>query len=83
MIGKLKFIFGDFLHALHRFWLECIGGVFLALGILFTLSAIQQYRDYVKAPGAGMMSFGLTAFFSGLMLVFALESFWKARKPRE
>jgi hypothetical protein len=82
VIEKFKIAFADFLHSLHRFWLEVIGGVFLALGVLFTFSAIKEYREYVKAPENGMLSLGLTAFFSCLMIFFALESFWRSRKSR-
>ncbi|PYS26641.1 MAG: hypothetical protein DMG11_19185 [Acidobacteria bacterium] len=82
MIEKFKIAFADFLHSLHRFWLEVIGGVFLALGVVFTFSAIKEYREYLKTPENGILSVGLTVFFSFLMLLFALESFWKSRKPR-
>ena len=82
MIEKFKIAFADFLHSLHRFWLEVIGGVFLALGVVFTFSAIKEYREYVKTPENGITSLGLTVFFSFLIIFFALESFWKSRKPR-
>jgi len=42
MAGKLKLIFGDFLRTLRQLWLEFIGGIFLALGVLFILAAIQE-----------------------------------------
>jgi hypothetical protein len=82
MSQKLRVIFGDFLRALRQLWLECIGGVFLALGILFIIAAIQEYRKYAAEPEIGSGRFLLVAFSSGLMLFFALESFWKARKSR-
>lgn len=82
MSQKLKVMFGDFLRALRQLWLECIGGVFLALGILFSLAAIQEYRKYVSSPEIGSGRFLLVAFSSGIMFFFALESFWKARKSR-
>ena len=78
---KLKIIFADFLHALHQFWLEIIGGVFLGFGLLFVVTAIREYRKYVST-GDGMFSLAMAAFFSALMLLFALDSFRKARKPR-
>ena len=82
MIGKLKIIFGDFLRTLRQLWLEFIGGIFLALGVLFILAAIQEYRRYIKAPEIGSGRFLLVLISSGVMLFFALESFWKSRKPR-
>ena len=82
MSQKLKVIFGDFLRALRQLWLECIGGIFLGLGILFVLAAVQEYRKYLRAPEIGTGRFLLVAFSSGVMFFFALESFWKARKSR-
>ena len=82
MKEKLRIIFGDFLKALRQFWLEAMGGVFRAFGLLFTYEAIREYRKYVRAPDRGITMFAVEVFFSGLMLIFALDSFWKARKPR-
>jgi hypothetical protein len=82
MSQKLRVIFADFLRTLRQLWLECIGGIFLGLGILFILAAVQEYRKYVHAPEIGTGRFLLVLLSSGVMLFFALESFWKARKPR-
>ena len=82
MSGKLRIIFGDFLKALRQLWLECIGGMFLLLGIVFVLSAVQEYRKYASSPEIGSGRFLLVVFSSGVMFFFALESFWKARKSR-
>jgi hypothetical protein len=83
MSGKLRIIFADFLRSLRQLWLEVLGGIFLAFGLLFIVTAIQEYRKYVSTPEYGMSSMILALFFSGVMLLFALESFWKARKPRQ
>jgi hypothetical protein len=82
MSQNLRVIFSDFLKTLRQLWLECIGGIFLAIGILLILDVIREYRKYVDAPEAGAGRLLLLAFSSGLMLFFALESFWKARKSR-
>jgi hypothetical protein len=82
MSQKLKFIFRDFLAALRQLWLECIGGIFLGLGLLFVFAAVQEYRKYVNSPEIGTGRLLLVAISSGVMFFFALESFWKARKPR-
>ena len=79
---KLKNIFGEFLKALRQLWLEFIGGIFLALGLLFILAAVQEYRKYLNSPEVGTGRFLLVVLSSGVMLFFALESFWKARKSR-
>jgi len=82
MSGKLKIIFGDFLRTLRQLWLEFIGALFLALGLMFVLAAIQEYRKYVQSPevGTGRLIMVLVSF--GVMLFFGLESFWKSRRPR-
>ena len=82
MIGKLKIVFADFLRTLRQLWLELIGGIFLALGVLFILAAIQEYRKYVQSPGVGSGRFLMVLVSSVVMLFFALESFWKSRKSR-
>ena len=82
MSGKLRYMFRDFLGSLHRFWLEMIGILFLTFTVMFIVTAVQEYRKYVVTPEYGVLSFLLAVFFSGLMLLFALHSFWKARKIR-
>jgi Ca2+/Na+ antiporter len=82
MSGKIRIIFGDFFKALHQLWLELVGGIFLALGVVLVLAAIQEYRKYLSAPEIGTGRFLLVLLSSVVMLFFALESFWKARKSR-
>jgi hypothetical protein len=82
MSGKFKIIFGDFLRTLRQLWLEFIGAMFLALGAIFGIAAIQEYRRYLHSPGVGTGRFILVLISSGVMFFFALESFWKSRKPR-
>jgi hypothetical protein len=79
---KLRIIFGDFLRTLRQLWLEFIGGIFLALGIVFILAAVQEYRRYLRVPGTGAGRFVMVLISSGVMIFFALESFWKSRKSR-
>ena len=82
MSVKLEIIFSDFLKTLRQLWLEFVGGIFLALGILFILAAVQEYRKYVQSPALGTGRFMVVVFSSVVMLFFALESFWKSRKSR-
>ena len=79
---KLKVIFADFFKALRQLWLECLGGIFLGLGILFGLAAIQEYRTYIGSPDVGTGRLLLVLGSSAVMFFFALDSFWKARKSR-
>jgi hypothetical protein len=82
IMGKLKLIFADFLRTLRQLWLEFIGGIFLAMGVLFILAAVQEYRKYIRSPELGTGRFLMVLVSSIVMLFFALESFWKSRKPR-
>jgi hypothetical protein len=82
MNQKFKIIFADFLKTLRKLWLECIGGIFLLLGLVFVAAAIQEYQKYISAPELGSGRFLLVIASSAVMFFFALESFWKARKPR-
>ena len=77
---RLRVIFADLIKTLRQLWLQFIGGIFLALGILFILAAIQEYRRYVNSPEIGTGRFVLVLLSSGVMLFFGLESFWKSRK---
>jgi hypothetical protein len=82
MKERLKIIFGDFLRAVRQLWLEFIGGIFLLLGVVFIVAAVQEYRKYVTTPEIGTGRFFLVLLSSAVMLFFALESFWRARKSR-
>jgi hypothetical protein len=80
MKEKLTIIFGDFLSALRRFWLEAMGGVFLAFGLILGWAALREYFN--AADGRVSFMLATEAFFAGLMIFFALDSFLRARKPR-
>jgi hypothetical protein len=82
MIGKFKIIFADFLKTLRQLWLEFIGGIFVALGVLFILAAVKEYRAYIQSPELGTGRFLMVLLSSLVMIFFGLESFWKSRKPR-
>jgi hypothetical protein len=79
---KLKIIFGDFLRTLRQLWLQFVGGIFVAMGVLFILAAVQEYRRYVQTPALGSGRFLMVLLSSVVMLFFGLESFWKSRKSR-
>ena len=82
MASKFKIIFADFLKTLRQLWLEFIGGIFVALGVLFILAAVKEYRQYVQTPEVGTGRFLMVLGSSVVMIFFGLESFWKSRKPR-
>ena len=80
MKQKLRIIFGDFLNALHRFWLEVMGGVFLAFGLMLGWAAVREY--FTVSEGRVTTMFATEGIFAALMIFFALDSFLRARKPR-
>ena len=49
---------------------------------LFQIVSCEEYRKYVRTPEIGAGRFYLVLVSSGVMIFFALESFWKSRKPR-
>ena len=82
MAGKLRIIFGDFFRSLHQLWLEVIGALFLALGVIFGFSAFQEYQKLGQAEHAGPWVVVSAAVLSLLTIAFGIHSFWKARKLR-
>ena len=80
MKQKLKIIFGDFLNALHRFWLEVMGGVFLAFGVMLGWAAVREYYSVSERRVTTMLA--TEGIFAALMIFFALDSFMRARKSR-
>jgi len=98
MPGKLKLIFADFLRSARKLWLEMMGGMFLALAALFSWNTFSTYRrestralseaalesgpSVVDALHSMVASWKMMAIFSVLLLLFSLQSFWKARNIR-
>ena len=80
MKQKLKTIFGDFLAALHSFWLEVMGGIFLMFGLMLGWAAVREYLSVSERRITTMLA--TEGFFACLMIFFALDSFLRARKPR-
>jgi uncharacterized membrane protein len=80
MSGRFKTAFKDTIRVLHTFALEVIGGFFLALAIIGVTSVVQEYRRFVDDADVGLWRTLLALGFSLAMLVFGLQSFWKARK---
>ena len=80
MKQKLKIIFGDFLTALHSFWLEVMGGIFLMFGLMLGWAAVREYLSVSERRITTMLA--TEGFFACLMIFFALDSFLRARKPR-
>ncbi|MBI4464029.1 MAG: hypothetical protein HY647_04935 [Acidobacteria bacterium] len=65
---------------LHRLWLEVTGVLFFALAVFFLSSILRDWRAY-QAGGALWKPLG-GLLFMGMMAVFGVYSFWKARRLR-
>ena len=82
MTGKLRVIFGDTIRSVRRVLLEVLAMFFVALAVLGIGSIVEEYRKYSGAPEDGIWRLGMSALFASVMLIFALHTFWKARKLR-
>ena len=82
MTAKLKLIFGDAIRSLRRLWLEVMAAFFVALAVIGITSVVDEYRKYLSAPDSGILRLSMSVLFSSVMLIFALHTFWKARKFR-
>ena len=60
-------------------WNQAIGALFVVLALPALFKAFQLYRDLAADP-KNSFSFGLTLFFSAVMLFFGVASFLKARR---
>jgi TRAP-type C4-dicarboxylate transport system permease small subunit len=78
MSGRFRTAFRTSFRALHQLTLQVLGTLFLAFGVVLGAEALRQFRLYTSDE----VSLGwvlLSVLFSLLMLVFAAQSFWKAR----
>ena len=82
MAGKLRLLFSDFFRSVHQLWLEVIGALFLALGVVFAISAFQEYRKISEAGSSGSWAVASAGVLSFVTFAFGIHSFWKARKLR-
>ena len=64
---------------MHVLWNEIIGLLFLSIAVIATPSAYRQIRNFDGEPQS-LFRMVLSCTFAGIMLVFGLGSFWRARK---
>jgi hypothetical protein len=82
MAAKLRLIFADAIRSARRLWLEVTGTFFVALALIGITSIVDEYRKYSIDPEAGILRLSMSIIFASAMLIFALHTFWKARKIR-
>lgn len=68
--------------AAERVFHVLVGLVFLFLTLLGATVAFAEWQYYQKSPSVGWVRFGLLAGFTGLLFIFCLYSFLKARSVR-
>lgn len=77
---------GDFIRKwflqAQRLFHMLIGLAFLFLSVAGATVSLKLWGDYRKSPQEGLLSFGMVAGFTVLLIVFCLYSFAKARSVR-
>jgi hypothetical protein len=64
---------------IRTLWNEMVGFVFLCLALIPAPRAIRQWHDY-STTGKGLSRLLVYFVFIGLMAIFAVQSFLRARK---
>jgi uncharacterized BrkB/YihY/UPF0761 family membrane protein len=81
-LGRLGNLIGRwFLHAQRMFHM-LVGLVFLVLAVAGATVAFKLWGDYRRSPAQGLLTFGMVASFTVLLLFCCLYSFAKARSVR-
>jgi di/tricarboxylate transporter len=62
---------------------QLIGLFFLLLGVSAAVATWHEYQRYTPEVSSSVVRFYTTAAFSVLLLVFAVNSFWRVRGLRK
>lgn len=81
-MGKLGDLLGTWLRHAERIFHTLVGFVFLALTLAGATVSFAEWQYYEQSPSLGWARFALLAGFTGLLFVFCLYSFLKARNVR-
>lgn len=79
MAGRFRTAFRTSFRALHTLMLQVLGTLFLAFGVVLGAEALRLYRLYGSDEGSSVWVMLSMFFFTLLMLIFSVQSFWKAR----
>lgn len=81
-MGKLGELLDRWLRHAERLFHMLVGLVFLVLTVAGAGVSFTEWQSYQRAPSVGLVRFGLLAGFTGLLFIFCLYSFLKARSVR-
>ena len=81
-MSKLGVLMKRWLRAAERSFHMLVGIAFLFLTMLGAHVSFNEWLDYLKSPSVGLVRFGLLASFTGLLFLFSLYSFLRARSVR-
>jgi cytochrome b subunit of formate dehydrogenase len=81
-LSKLEELLERWMRNAKRLFHFAIGLVFLVLTFAGASVSFAEWRYYEHSPSVGLVRFGLLAGFTGLLFIFCLYSFLKARSVR-
>jgi uncharacterized membrane protein len=81
-LSKLAELLDRWLRHAKRLFHLTIGLIFLLLTLAGASVSFAEWRYYEQSPSVGLVRFGLLAGFTGLLFIFSLYSFLKARSVR-
>ena len=82
VLSKLAELAKSWMHRLERIFHVLVGLIFLFLTLAGVTVSLAEWQSYQRTPSVGLVRFGLLAGFTGLLFIFALYSFLKARSVR-
>lgn len=75
----VRHVLPQIIKPIRTLWNELIGFIFLSLAIIPIPRTIHHWRDYSQT-GQGLFRLVLSLFFVGMMAIFGIQSFLRARK---
>jgi len=81
-LSKLGYLFTQCFRNAQRLFHMLVGLAFLALAVAGASVSFSEWQYYLKSPAVGLVRFVLVASFTGLLIIFCLYSFAKARSIR-
>ena len=81
-MSRLGDLMKRWLRAAERTFHMLVGIAFLFLTMLGAHVAFNEWLDYQKMPSVGLVRFALLTCFTGLLFLFSLYSFLRARSVR-
>lgn len=81
-MSKLEELLDRWVRHARRLFHFAVALVFLVLTLAGASVSFAEWRYYERSPSEGLVRFALLAGFTGLLFIFCLYSFLKARSVR-